>query len=290
MTDLAFLGTGIMGLPMARNLANAGFTVHAYNRTVEKARPLEADGVQVYDDPVAAATGCPLMVTMLADADVVLDVAGRALEATDAPETWIQMSTIGVSGTERCEALADERELEFVDAPVLGTRAPAEQGNLVVLASGTEDSHPIADPVFDAVGSRTLWIGEAGAASAAKLALNSWVVGVVGVLAETIALFQSLDIDPHTFFDAVQGGPLDLPYAHLKGEPMIKGSFDDVSFSLSLSRKDAELVLAAARDAGLELPIARGALQRLKAAEAQGHGDEDMAATWWASAPPAMRR
>jgi 3-hydroxyisobutyrate dehydrogenase len=285
MTDIAFLGAGTMGLPMARNLLQAGFTVHSWNRTPDRARPLTDDGAELFDDPRAAADGCPLMITMLSDADSVLQVAQAALSASDPPDVWIQMSTIGVQGAERCAELADDRDVTYVDAPVLGTRTPAEQGKLVILASGPESARPAVDPVFEAVGARTQWLGEAGAATAAKVAINSWVVGVVGVLAETITLFEALGLDPQIFFDAVEGGPLDLGYARLKGPAMMKRAFDDVSFRLALARKDADLVLAAAADVGLELPVMEGVVTRLRAAEADGHGDEDMGATYWASAP-----
>lgn len=285
MTDLAFLGTGTMGLPMAQNLLRAGFTVHAWNRTPDRAQPLAEDDAELFEDPRSAADGCPLMITMLSDADSVLEVAQAALSASDPPDVWIQMSTIGVQGAERCAELADDRDVTYVDAPVVGTRTPAEQGKLVILASGPESAHPAVDPVFEAVGSRTQWLGEAGAATAAKVAINSWVVGVVGVLAETITLSEALGVDPQVFFDAVEGGPLDLGYARLKGPAMMKRAFDDVSFRLALARKDADLVLAAAADAGLELPVMEGVVTRLRAAEADGHSDEDMAATYWASAP-----
>ncbi len=285
MTEIAFLGTGVMGLPMARNLLAAGFDVHAWNRTPDRARPLEDDGAEVFEDPGAAADGCPLMVTMLSDADSVVAVAEAALSATDPPEVWIQMSTIGIAGSERCAELADDRDVTYVDAPVLGTRAPAEEGKLVILGSGPEEARPAADPVFDAVGARVLWQGEAGAGTAAKVVINNWVVGIVAVLAETVTLAEGLGVDPQVFFDAIDGGPLDLGYAQLKGAAMMKHAFDDVSFRLALARKDAELVLEAAARAGLELPVVEGALARLRSAEADGHGEEDMAATYWASAP-----
>lgn len=285
MTDLAFLGTGVMGAPMAVNLSEEGFAVHAWNRTPEKARPLEREGIVVYEDPAQAAAGCPLIVTMLADAAAVLEVADRALGAPDpdpddGDRVWIQMSTIGVPGTERCRALADEREVTFVDAPVLGTRDPAENGALVVLASGPELSRPAADPVFDAVGARTIWLGEAGAASAAKVMLNSWVLGIVGALADTISLGRGLGVDPQVFFDAIEGGALDLQYAHVKGGAMAAESFDEVSFALSLALKDARLVLDAARDAQVELPAFEGVEARLRQADADGHGSKDMAAMY----------
>jgi 3-hydroxyisobutyrate dehydrogenase len=282
MTDLAFLGTGTMGLPMARNLLQAGFTVHAWNRTPDRAKPLADDGAQLFEDPRAAADGCPLMITMLSDADSVIEVAQAALSAPDPPDVWIQMSTIGVQGAERCAELADDRDVTYVDAPVLGTRAPAEQGKLVILASGLESARPAVDPVFEAVGSRTLRLGEAGAGTAAKVAINSWVVGIVGVLAETLRLSEALGVDPQVFFDAIEGGPLDLPYVRLKGPAMVKRAFDDVSFRLALARKDADLVLAAAAEAGLELPIIEGVAERLRAAEADGHGDKDIAAVFLA--------
>jgi 3-hydroxyisobutyrate dehydrogenase len=282
-----------MGRPMARNLLNAGFVVHAWNRTAEKARPLADDGAQVFDDPAAAADGCPLMVTMLSDADSVLQVAEAALAAPDPPDAWIQMSTIGVAGARRCEELAADRNVTYFDAPVLGTRDPAEQGKLVILGSGAEGSEslrPAAEAVFQAVGSRILWLGEAGKGTAAKVAINSWVIGVVAVLAETITLAEALEVDPQVFFDAIEGGPLDLPYARLKGAMMMKHAFDDVSFRLALARKDGDLVLAAAAEAGLELPVMEGAVARMRAVEADRHGDEDMAATYWASAPSNVKQ
>jgi len=287
MTELAFLGTGVMGLPMVRNLDEAGFAVHAYNRTVSRAQPLEAEGIAVFDDPARAASGCSVMVTMLSAGDAVLEVAGAALQATDGPETWIQMSTIGTPATERCEALADEYDATFVDAPVVGTRGPAEQGKLTILASGPERSRPVAEPVFNAVGARTLWLGEAGAGSRAKVMVNMWVIGVVAALAETLAVGRALELDPDLLFEILDGGPLDLPYARIKGAMMAAGSFDDVSFSLSLARKDAQLARAAGDAAGIELPALDGALARMLEAERRGHGDEDIAATYRVSEPGA---
>jgi 3-hydroxyisobutyrate dehydrogenase len=274
-----------MGFPMAGNLMDAGFAVHAWNRSPERAQPLSDAGAQVFEDPGEAAAGCSLVITMLSDADSVLDVASSALEAAGSSATWIQMSTIGLEGTERCAELAEKAGVTFVDAPVLGTRDPAQQGKLVILASGPDSAHSACDEVFDAVGARTMWLGEAGTGSRVKVMVNSWIVGVVGVLAETITFGEALGVDPQLFFDAVKGGPLDLPYAQVKGAAMIKRSFDDVSFRLSLTRKDAELVLAAASEAGIQLPVMEGATSRLRDAEAAGHGDEDMAATYWASAP-----
>jgi 3-hydroxyisobutyrate dehydrogenase len=291
VTELAFLGTGTMGLPMARNVIKSGrFSVRAWNRSVQRAQPLAQDGTEVASDPREAAEGCRLVVTMLSDGDAVIETAERALPALTEEAIWVQMSTIGIKATGRCAELAAAAGVRFVDAPVLGTRDPAEQAKLVILASGPEAVRDAVAPVFDALGSRTLWLGEAGAGSRAKVVVNGWVVGVVGVLAEVITLAEAIDLDPQVFFNAVEGGPLDLPYARLKGKPMMSHDFSDVSFKLALARKDRDLLLAAAAEAGLQLPIMDAIVARMRTVENDGHGDEDMAATYWPSAPSAPRR
>jgi 3-hydroxyisobutyrate dehydrogenase len=274
-----------MGLPMARNLVASGFAVRAWNRTPERAHPLAKDGAEVFEDPREAAGGCELVVTMLSDASAVLDAAGRALDALADGAIWIQMSTIGIEGIERCAELAERARVTLVDAPVLGTREPAERAELVVLASGPAEVTQECDRVFDAVGSRTLWLGDTGAGTRCKIVVNSWVLGVVAVLAETISLAEVLEINPRRFFDAIEGGALDLPYARMKGSAMIAKSFDDPAFRLALARKDVDLVLAASEQSGLDVPVMRAVEQRLQQAERAGHGDEDMAATYWATAP-----
>ncbi|HZU61238.1 MAG TPA: NAD(P)-dependent oxidoreductase [Solirubrobacteraceae bacterium] len=285
MTKLAFLGTGTMGLPMAANLLKAGQEVRAWNRTRDRAKPLAQEGAQVVQTPGEAARGADILITMLSDADAVLEPAREALGALGPDALWIQMSTVGLEGTQLCLELAAKAGVSFVDAPVLGTREPAEQGKLVILASGPGEVKERCRPIFDALGHRVLWLGEAGQGTRCKVMINSWVLGVVGVLAETITLAEALEVDPQSFFEAVEGGPLDLPYARMKGAAMIERSFEDPAFRLSLSRKDSELILEAAQQAGLEVPILRAVTERLRRAESQGHGEEDMAATYWATAP-----
>jgi 3-hydroxyisobutyrate dehydrogenase len=290
MTELTFLGTGTMGMPMARNLIKTGgFSLRVWNRSAERAEPLADDGAKVCADVREAAAGAELLVTMLSDGEAVLDVAEQALPELGDNGIWIQTSTIGIKAAVRCAEVADRAGVRFVDAPVLGTRDPAEQAKLVVLASGPEEVRDTVTPVFDAIGSRTLWLGSACAGSRAKVVVNGWVIGLVGVLAEVITLAQGLDMDPQLFFEAIKGGPLDLPYAQVKGKTMIEQSFDDVSWRLALARKDGDLLLAAAADAGLQLPIMDAIVARMRTVEADGHGDEDMAATYWASAPKGNR-
>ena len=173
---VAVLGAGAtMGFPMARNLARSGISVRAWNRSREKAEPLAKDGVQVCDSPAEAAEGASVILTMLADTDAVIDVVAGEQGAFSAlpPATgsgtvdgviWLQMSTIGEAGTERCAGLAGQHEIPLVDAPVLGTKQPAEQGKLVVLASGPATLKTRLEPIFSAIGRKAIWVGEAGPA------------------------------------------------------------------------------------------------------------------------------
>jgi 3-hydroxyisobutyrate dehydrogenase len=285
LRSVAVLGTGTMGLPIARHLAKAGLDVAAFNRARERAEPLRDEGVAVAADPAEAVRGRDALVTVLSDADAVIAVAEQALPAASEGAIWIQMSTIGLPGTERCVALAGEHGVTLVDSPVLGTKGPAEQGRLTVLASGPEEALDRCEPVFEAIGQRTVRAGEPGAGTRLKLVTNQWLVALVEGAAETFALAEGLGIDPRRFLEAVEGGPLDLPYLRLKGQMMLERDFPP-QFSLRLAAKDAALVVDAARRAGLDLPVARAIAERL-AEGAEAYGDQDMAATFLLSAPRA---
>lgn len=283
---IAVLGAGgTMGLPMTRNMARAGLTVRAWNRTQKKASPLAADGVQVFDTPAEAVRGAGIVVTMLADAAAVISAAEEALpgidETTDPHTVWLQMSTIGEPGTQACEKLANASGIGFVDAPVLGTREPAERGELVVLESGPEEARPRVQQVFDAIGHRVIRVGQAGAGTRLKLVLNSWLLSVVEAGAETIALAEGLGIDPGLFFAAIDGGALDLPYLRTKGSAIAARDFRP-SFRLALAAKDATLVAEAALAHGLDLPLFDTIAERLLAGAVE-HGDEDFSATYMTS-------
>jgi 3-hydroxyisobutyrate dehydrogenase len=276
---VALLGTGTMGLPMARNLLRAGLPLRVWNRTPEKAQPLADDGATIAETPAAAVDGADVVVTMLDAIDAVRETIAAASPGLDHGQVWVQASTVGVEGTQGLAELAEEFGLRFVDAPVLGTLKPAEDGTLVVLASGPEDALDVAQPVFDAIGSRTMRVGRAGAGTRVKLVANSWVLAVTAATAEAFALAEGLDVDPRTFLESVSGGPLDLPYLQVKGQAMLDGAYAP-SFSVRNALKDARLVGAAADGAGVRNGIAAVAAEHLDRAEQAGHGDDDMAALY----------
>src|SRR4051794_16408716 len=201
---VAVLGAGgTMGAGISRNIAKAGMTVRAWNRTREHAEPLADDGITVVDSPTEAVEGATVIVTILSDGDAVLDVADQFLPAAAADAIWLQMSTIGPDATDECITKADQAGVLFVDAPVLGTKKPAEEGKLVVLASGPDEAPAGGEPIFDAVGQRTLWVGPAGTGSRLKVAVNVWIVSLVEGAAETLALAEGMGIDPKLVLDAV---------------------------------------------------------------------------------------
>jgi 3-hydroxyisobutyrate dehydrogenase len=285
---VAVLGAGgTMGLPMARNIARAGLRVRAWNRSPEKMRPLADDGAHLADDARAAVEGADVVITMLADADAVLAVMGDAIDAMREGVAWLQTSTIGEAGIEACAELAEGHGIRLVDAPVLGTKAPAEQGELIVLGSGPEGLRDGLAPIFDAIAQRTMWVGETGAGTRLKVVVNSWIVTVVEGGAETIALAEGMGVDPTLLFEALEGGALDLPYLRMKGEAIAARDFDP-SFSLRLAAKDAALVQESAGRRDLGLPALAAIRRRLEEGVPE-HGDEDMSATFLTSAPRVVR-
>lgn len=262
---VAVLGTGTMGAGMVRALRRAGIPVRAWNRDAGKARALADTGAQACDSPADAVAGADVVLTMLFDADAAIEVVRQA--APPAGTTWLQCSTVGIEGAERTAALAADLGLVLVDCPVLGTKQPAEQGALVLLASGPEEVRGALAPVFDALGSKTLWLGAAGAGSRLKMACNAWLFMVTAGTAQSIALARGLGVDPRDFLAAIEGGPLDTPYAHVKGELMIAGDFP-VSFGLTGAAKDARLIQQALRSAGLSDRLDAAVLETMDAAAA----------------------
>lgn len=278
-TAVAVLGTGTMGAGMARTLLRAGFAAHVWNRTPAAAAALAADGAVAHPDPSAAAAAADVVITMLADAEAVRSVAfGRGmLAALRRGAVWAQMGTIGVAATDELTVtVADRRpDVAFVDAPVSGSRAPAEAGELAILASGPQRARKALTPVFGALGASTRWLGGAGAGSRLKLVANSWLFFLVEGAAETLAAADSLGVDRADVLDLLGGGRMGNAVAGGKAEKMSAGD-DSPDFSLRWAAKDAGLALDAASDRSL--PALRAIRARWAALADAGLGDLDMSA------------
>lgn len=274
---------------MAGQLLAAGHEVTVWNRTTEKAEALGERGASVAGSAVEAIAAGEVVVTVLADAEATEDVLGDGgLDAFGEDAVWVQAATVGLA-VDRLAERAAEHGVAFVDAPVLGTREPAEEGELLVIAAGAPDVREGVGPVLDAVGKRTLWVGdEPGPASRLKLVINAWLLGLLEALAESIGLAEELGLDPERFLEAIEGGPVGAPYARIKGSAMIEREFP-ASFPLRLALKDARLVEEAVERAGTDAPLATIVAGQLARAVGAGHGDEDMAAVYRIVRPTGAR-
>jgi 3-hydroxyisobutyrate dehydrogenase len=272
------LGTGTMGAGVAGSLLREGHDVTVWNRTADRAAPLGERGATVADDPAVAVADAEVVLLTLFDTDAVVDVLEAA--AGEAPDgaVWVQASTIGVAGTETIVQLAAKYGITLVEAMMLGTKAPAEQGKLTMLAAGPSDVLDRIDPVLDAIGAKTVRAGEqVGAGTALKLAANAWIASITAATGQSLAVARALGLDPALFLEAIDGGASDSPYAHTKGQSMIAGAFP-AQFALDGLRKDIGLITDAARGAGVST-VLLDALGRVYAdASAAGHGADDIAA------------
>ena len=264
------LGTGAIGYGMAVSLLRAELDTTVWNRTRARAEPLGSLGAKVADDPASAVGDADVVVTALFDADADAAVMAEALPAMAPGAVWVQSSTVGASGTARLAALADEHGVPFVDAPVLGTRKPALAGKLVVLAAAPAEVRPLVQPVLDAIGTRTVWVGEEpGPASRLKLVANAWIAMLTAGVGQSIALAQAWGLDPQLFLDAIDGGQPDSPYAHIKGAAMMSGDFEP-QFELEGLRKDLALIAADARTAGVPTDLVDALAQAYATASGAG--------------------
>ncbi|PBC76743.1 3-hydroxyisobutyrate dehydrogenase [Streptomyces sp. TLI_235] len=284
-TAVAVLGTGIMGAGMARSLCRAGLDVRVWNRTRSAAEPLAAAGAAVAADPAGAVRGADVVITMLTDGPAVLEVMSATTEGLAAGQVWLQTSTVGPTAFAPLAAFAAAHGLDLVDAPVLGTRRPAEAGRLLVFAAGSERARTASVHALAAIADRTVWLaGDAAGAAASrlKLVVNSWVLATATGAAEAIALAEGLGLDRTVFAETVAGGGLDSPYLQGKAAAVATGDFSP-AFGLATAAKDARLIAAEAQAAGLRLDMAAAVAARFARAVEQGHGGKDLAATYLVS-------
>jgi 3-hydroxyisobutyrate dehydrogenase len=284
---VAVIGAGIMGSAMARNLAAAGLTTRVWDRTASASGPLADAGAVVAASARDAVRDASMVITMLPTADAVESVMfdGQVAEAFADGCVWAQMGTIGVEATLRIrDRLAALRPgVMFVDAPVSGSKGPAEQGQLLILASGPEAAADVVRPVFDVIGRKTVWLGEAGRGSQVKLVVNAYLSILIEGVAETMELADRLGIGHQQLAEVIEGGPLDAPLADAKFHKMDRGDFA-AEFPLEWALKDVDLVIDAA--GGQALPLLAALSGQWHAAVAAGYGRQDISAARLALASP----
>ena len=276
-TRVAVIGTGIMGAAMASNLIAAGLPTTVWDRSPDATAPLADAGARVAASAREAVGDAQVVITMLPTADVVTSVmfGGGVAGALADGAVWAQMGTIGVTATaEIASQLGQVRPgALFVDAPVSGSKGPAQAGQLLILASGPPAAAAVLDPVFSVLGRRTVWLGEAGQGSAMKLAVNAYMSILIEGVAEAMELAARLGIDAAKLAECIEGGPLDAPIADAKLHKMQAGDFAP-EFPLAWALKDVDLATAAAG----ELPLLDALSRQWRAAVDAGHGREDVSA------------
>jgi 3-hydroxyisobutyrate dehydrogenase len=278
-TSVAVLGTGIMGSAMARNLLAAGLRTTVWDRSAEATSALAGAGAVVAGSAAEAVGDAGVVITMLPTAATVQSVMFADGVAQRLPEgaVWAQMGTIGVEAT---TGLADRfaqlrPDAMFVDAPVSGSKGPAETGQLLILASGPAAAQEVLAPVFAAIGRKTTWLGPAGQGSRMKLVVNAYLCFLVEGVAEALELAARLGIDPGALDAAIEGGPLDAPLADAKLHKMARGDFAP-EFPLEWALKDIDLAIEAAD--GARLPLLEALSRQWRSAVEAGHGREDISA------------
>lgn len=286
---VAVIGAGIMGSAMARNLVAAGLNTKVWDRSASATGPLADAGAMVAASVPDAVQDADVVITMLSTADVLDSVIfdGGATDAFSDGCVWAQMGTIGVEATLRTkDRLAARRpDVMFVDAPVSGSKGPAQHGELLILASGPTAAADAVRPVFDILGRKTVWLGDAGKGSQMKLVVNAYMSILIEAVAETMQLADRLDIGHQQLAEVIEGGPLDAPIADAKLHKMDHRDFT-AEFPLEWALKDVDLAIRAAR--GTSPPLLAALSGQWHAAVAAGHGRQDISAARLALGNPSQ--
>ncbi|HEY3673797.1 MAG TPA: NAD(P)-dependent oxidoreductase, partial [Acidimicrobiia bacterium] len=256
--SVAVLGIGTMGHAMATSVLRAGIPTIVWNQYPEATRDLAALGADVAESAADAARRAGIVVTMVTDADAVISIADdQGMLAALAPGAiWAQMSTIGVAGIDRVAALVDKDrpDITLLDAPVSGSKVPAEQGQLTIFASGPEEARARVTPLFDALGQRTIWVGPVGTGTRLKVVNNTWLAFGAEAVAGSVSLAHRLGLETATVVDALSSGPLVSSWQAAKLQRIVDDDYS-AQFALSLALKDVHLALDAAGEG--QLPALR---------------------------------
>jgi 3-hydroxyisobutyrate dehydrogenase len=280
---VGLLGVGLMGSAMAHRLLDQGVAVIAWDRNREHVRALADRGAAQASEPDEVADGAAVVITMLPTAKVVLDVVEPLLDDWPEGTIWLQMSSVGAAEADQLTQVAEAHGVALVDAPVSGSTHPAEEGQLTILASGPESARTALEPVFAALASRVMWVGEAGMGSRLKLATNHWMISAVAALAESMHLCQALGLDQQHFIELLDGGPLGSVYALQKLDEMRRHEYP-AGFPVRLALKDLELVREVEQGSRAPMPLLDVVLERFTTAS-KDLADQDLAAIYELGVP-----
>ena len=285
--NIAFIGLGNMGSAMARNLIKAGHQLRVYNRTRSRAEELQSLGAHVAATPGEAAAGCEIAITMLADDHALESVVfnseknekGSLLESLPANAIHISMSTISVALSRRMAVAHAEHKQHYVSAPVFGRPEAAAAAKLFIMAAGPSAQVERCKPLFDAMGQKTFAVGEdAPGANLLKLTGNFLITTVIESLAESFALVRKSGLDANQFLEILTSTLFNAPIYKTYGALIVADKFTPPGFKVPLGLKDNRLLLAAAEEMAVPMPMASLVRDQFLAAMAQGFNELDWAA------------
>ena len=279
-TRVAFLGLGTMGAPMASNLLKAGFPLVVWNRTLSKTEPLARLGARIAKSPTHAGAEADVVITMLAapkDVEQVTLGPAGALEGMKSGSVLIDMSTVSPSTSRKLAGAAAAKGVEFLDAPVVGSKGPAIDGTLVILVGGLPQTLQRVRPIVQAMGKTVIHAGNVGMGSTLKLATNLMLAHLMAGFAEGVHLLQGAGADPQKYLDVLEASTFRSPWYQTKGAAVLKGDYSP-HFALKHMRKDAQLMCGLAEELGRSLPITNAVTALFIDAERAGKGELDYSA------------
>jgi 3-hydroxyisobutyrate dehydrogenase-like beta-hydroxyacid dehydrogenase len=282
MTQFGFLGLGIMGSAMAANLVKAGFSVTVWNRTADKCAPLRELGAQVAESPREVAAACPITFAMVADpaaAEAVCFGRDGVLAGLKPGHGYVDMSTVDDRTARRIGDAVVRQKGRFLEAPVSGTRKPAEDGTLIILAAGERGLFEEVTPAFAKLGKLAVFLGEAGQGARMKVIVNMIMGSMMTALCEGLALAEKGGIDGGELLQVLGAGALANPMFAIKGQAMLGDDFA-TSFPLKHMQKDLRLAVALGDDLDQSLPAVALANETFKRARANGAAEEDFCAVF----------
>ena len=286
MKTYGFLGLGIMGSAMAKNLLKAGFSVTVWNRSPEKCEELAALGAAVAASPAEVTSSCAITIAMLADpaaAHAVCFGPGGALEGIGASRGYVDMSTVDAGTAREIGAAISQKGGSFLEAPVSGSKKPAEDGTLIILAAGDRELFDRALPLFEKMGKKSLYLGELGRGAEMKLIVNMMMGGMMTILCEALALADKAGLASADLLEVVDAGAMANPMFKMKGAQIAQGAFAP-AFPLKHMQKDLRLAVALGDTLGQPLYSAAAANESFKKAKALGLSDKDFCAVFRAIA------
>ena len=277
---VGFVGLGLMGQPMAKNVAKKGFALSVFNRTPEKALPLKEAGASLAASPKEAAMGAEAVVLMLTGpeaVDQVLDGPQGVLAGLESGKTIVNMSTVPPSYSRRLYERLKSRSIVVLDAPVYGSKKPAEEGALVILAGGPQAKVKEMEPLLLSMGKKVVYCGEAGQGSSMKMVVNL-LLGIMATgLAEAVNLGQKCGLSTETVLETMLSGPTQCPLFEFK-KPMLISDNYGAQFALKHMAKDLRFILQTADETGAAVPAGHVVFQLYRAAVGRGLSDKDYAA------------